>query len=73
MIVPSKFIPFSQSILGKLHHLNLHLGEIAIGELYDIVHTHFDDVSEFIYALDVLFLLHKIEVDYEKGTVKYVN
>jgi hypothetical protein len=73
MIVPSKFIPFSQSILGKLHHLNLHLGEIAIGELYDIVHAHFDDVSEFIYALDVLFLLHKIEVDYEKGTVKYVN
>ena len=73
MIVPSKFIPFSQSILGKLHHLNLHLGEIAIGELYDSVHAHFDDVSEFIYALDVLFLLHKIEVDYEKGTVKYVN
>lgn len=73
MITPSKFIPFSQSILGKLHHLNLHLGEIAIGDLYAIVHAHFDDMSEFIYALDVLFILHKIEVDYNKGTVKYAS
>lgn len=73
MIAPSKFIPFSQSILGKLHHLNLHIGEVAIGDLYNMVHSHFDDVSEFIYALDVLFILHKIEVDHHKGTVKYAN
>jgi hypothetical protein len=73
MITPSKFIPFSQSILGKLHYLNLHLGEILIRDLYEIVHAHFDDVNEFIYALDVLFILHKIEVDYNTGTLKYAS
>jgi hypothetical protein len=47
--------------------------EIKIKELYEETHSKFQNVDEFIYSLDVLFILDQIDVNFEKETIKYVN
>ena len=74
MITPNKFISFDQSVLSKLETiLNLGSDEIEIGRLYDITSKKFDGVDQFIYAIDILYVLGRIEVDFSTRTVKYVN
>ena len=33
----------------------------------------FENVDEFMYALDVLYILDKVDVDFDLKTVTYVN
>lgn len=73
MITPSKFIPFRQSIIGKIHYLRIDRKQIGIRELFSLVGDKFDDLDEFIYALDVLYVLDKIETDFAKGLVIYAD
>ncbi len=74
MITPNKFISFDQSVLSKLETiLNVGSDEIEIGRLYDITSKKFDGVDQFIYAIDILYVLGRIEVDFSTRTVKYVN
>jgi len=35
--------------------------------------SRFDDVSELLLALDVLYVLGKIDLDENEGLIKYVN
>lgn len=73
MIVPNKFTPLDASILGKLSHLFIEeINEISLRELLDMRLRKFTDVGEFVLALDVLFILGKIEMN-EKGIITYVD
>ena len=74
MIVPNKFRPLEKTVLGKLKFI-LEQGNssILICELYQKVEKKFDCIDEFLYALDVLFLLERINVNFEEGIVEYVN
>lgn len=75
MIVPNKVMSFSDSIIGKMPIIlkKLSYKELLIHELYIVTENHFDGIEEFIYALDVLYLLDAINVDFEKGVVKYAG
>lgn len=74
MSFPSKFTSFDNSILAKISCLILE--DIEMISLSDLIHARldkFEDISEFMLALDVLYVLEKIELDEDKGVVKYVS
>lgn len=74
MPFPSKFTSFDSSILAKINVLILDdVDAISLSELINIRLGDFEDISEFMFALDVLFVLEKIELDKDKGVVKYVS
>lgn len=63
MIVPSKTIPLKDSIIYKmLVVLEEDFDIIELVDLYDKVSSFFSNLDEFVYSLDVLFILDKIEL-----------
>lgn len=71
MITPSKAISFKDSITFKmLHILDMQFEEIPIEELYKNTKKKFVGLDEFIFALDVLYILGEIDVDLELGKIK---
>jgi len=74
MSFPSKFTSFDSSILAKISILILDdVESISLSELIRVRLDKFEDISEFMLALDVLFVLKKIDLDDNKGLIKYVN
>ncbi len=74
MIIPNKFSSLDESILGKASHLLLDdVTEITVSDLMEMRVGKFNDVGEFILALDVLYVLEKIELDINKRVVRYVG
>jgi len=74
MSFPSKFTSFDNSILSKIGFLILE--EIDVISLSDLIHARldrFDDISEFMMALDVLYVLGKIELEEGEGIIRYVS
>ena len=75
MIYPNKHITFEESIIYKMISLleNGTNDEVDIHELFNKTKKNFKNADEFIYSLDVLYVLNMIEVDFSKETVKYVK
>lgn len=75
MIVPNKVIRFNESIIGKMIAVlrELSIVDMTIEELYRSTEEHFEEIDEFIVSLDVLYILEAIQVDFDKGVVKYVK
>lgn len=70
MIVPNKATPLRESILFKmLAILEKDFEEIGLLELYDEVSHLFEGIDEFVFSLDVLFIIEKIKVN-EKGILE---
>lgn len=75
MICPNKSISYEESIVGKIVHI-LKLSQykrIPVIDLYEKCSLTFDDINEFIYALDVLFVLDSISFDVDKGVIVYAE
>lgn len=75
MILPNKITPFNKSLIAKVPYI---LNEIkdtpsSISHLFEKTKEHFEDINAFIYAMDVLYVLEKIDVDFVKGEVSYVE
>jgi hypothetical protein len=70
MILPNKLIPFNKCVLAKVVHIlkELGTGKKSCVELFAITRSRFEDINEYILALDILYVLEKIEVD-EKGVI----
>ena len=62
MIFPNKLKTYEESILSKLPIvLNIILeGKRDILEIYKLCEYHFNEVQEYIYVLDILYMLNKI-------------
>lgn len=70
MIVPNKAIPLKESILFKmLAILEEDFEIIGLLELYDETSHLFEGIDEFVFSLDVLFILEKIKMN-EKGILE---
>ncbi|MBU0926014.1 hypothetical protein KKG81_14100 [bacterium] len=70
MIFPNKFISFDSSVLSRLHIISeIDVKKISLVELYYELHNKFDSMDEFLYFIDVLYLLDYLEVDFEKEEV----
>jgi len=64
MIVPSKFTSFDNSVISRFPCLLEALTrEISVYDLYKETESNFEDIGEFILALDSLFVLGRIELD----------
>ncbi|HBI6864245.1 TPA: hypothetical protein K8E22_003934 [Enterobacter cloacae] len=71
MIVPNKSIPLKDSIVYKmLVVLEEDFDVIDLIDLYDRVSLSFSNLDEFVYSLDVLFILEKIELIEERRIKK---
>lgn len=74
MSFPNKFTTFDKSILAKISLLIIdEIDSISISELIELRLQKFEDISEFMLALDVLYVLGKIELDENQGIINYVN
>lgn len=74
MSFPNKFTKFDKSILAKISMLIVDEAEsISLAELIEMRLAKFEDISEFMLALDVLYVLGKIELDEDQGMINYVN
>lgn len=62
MIFPNKLKTYDESVLSKLPIvLNIILdGKHDVLEIYRLCESYFDEVQEYIYVLDILYLLNKI-------------
>lgn len=71
MITPSKTIPFKDSIAHKMTCiLSIEFQEIKLVDLYNNTKNKFSGIEEFIYSLDALYVLGKIDIDSDMGMIR---
>ena len=74
MITPNKFITLDRSVLAKLDIiLDKQIDTMSIHDLYRVVANRFDTVDQFLLALDVLYILGCIDVDFKTATVSHAD
>ena len=63
MIIPNKVISYEDSLMSKFPVILRRLAVSATpSELYSDLRADFDEMSNFLLALDVLFVLGKITI-----------
>lgn len=74
MITPNKVITLRESALGVtpiiLRQKSL---ESNLTGLYEKISKEFESIDQFLLALDVLYVLGKIDIDLSSGAVIYVD
>ncbi|EPQ8524470.1 ABC-three component system middle component 7 [Vibrio vulnificus] len=71
MIVPNKIISIDESVVFKAAKLLSKLDDTNdVLDLYSKNKKLFVDIPEYIEALDVLFVLTKIDLDLNNGVIK---
>ncbi|QFG52957.1 ABC-three component system middle component 7 [Chryseobacterium sp.] len=75
MIYPNKHIKVEESIIYKMTALleDYNLKVIGINELYNKTKHKFNNIDEFIYSLDVLYLLDIININFELELITYAS
>jgi hypothetical protein len=74
MIAPNKFIDYSQSIMSRLHVILKRLDSPkTVTELYSSTSKSFPDASDFLYALDTLYILKAVDIDLTSKVVSRAN
>ncbi|WP_309296052.1 ABC-three component system middle component 7 [Metapseudomonas otitidis] len=72
MLVPTKFTTLEESTIFKLRIiLEEKLDGESILDLFTRTSGKFQDASEFLHAVDILYVLGVIDVDASTGAVKY--
>lgn len=70
MITPNKTTPLKNSILYKcIFILEENFETVYLTDLYKNVASKFEGIDEFLYSVDVLFLLDLVSVDFELGKI----
>ncbi|MFN0298182.1 ABC-three component system middle component 7 [Acinetobacter albensis] len=70
MITPNKTIPLKSSIIYKcIYILEKDFESIYLVDLYSDIINKFDSIDEFLYSIDVLFLLNLVDVNFEVGKI----
>lgn len=75
MILPNKLISFQDCILAKTVYIleKISDSDFSVIGLYEQVETHFEDLNEYILALDVLYALGKIKYNEGLQVIQYVE
>jgi hypothetical protein len=75
MIYPNKNIRLQDSIIYKMTCIleKRKDSEIKISKLFNDTISKFQNADEFIYSLDVLYILDIIEINFENETIIYVK
>ena len=72
MITPNKVVSLDSSVIGRISHI-LKMGPlpVRVDELFADVGDKFESVDQFLLALDVLYILDRIDIDFEQQRVVY--
>lgn len=72
MLVPSKFTRLEESTIFKMKCIleNKKEGE-SVRDVYHRTKNSFCDASEFLYALDILFVLNLVSISDGSGVIEY--
>ena len=72
MTTPNKVVPLSDSVLGHLVYL-LKAGPdfTSVMDLFQKVGDKFESIDQFLLALDVLYILDCLTVDFSTEKVVY--
>ena len=72
MITPNKVVSLDNSVIGKIVNI-LKAGPfpVRVDDLFSEVGEHFESVDQFLLALDVLYILDRIKVDFRYEEVIY--
>ena len=75
MILPNKLICFQDCILAKTVYIleKISDSDFSVIGLYEQVETHFEDLNEYMLALDVLYVLGKIKYNEGLQVIQYVE
>lgn len=75
MILPNKLISFQDCILAKTVYIleKISDSDFSVIQLYEQVKTNFEDLNEYMLALDVLYVLGKIKYNEELRVIQYVK
>ena len=73
MITPNKVVSLDDSVIGRISWiLRGDPKDCSVIDLFYRLSDRFESIDQFILALDVLFVLGRIDVDLEKKMVTYV-
>lgn len=75
MIFPDKLVSFQDSIIAKSVYIlkELQNNELVVCDLFIATKEYFEDVSEFLLALDTLYLLGKINLNDKSQVIQYAE
>ncbi len=75
MILPNKLISFQDCVLAKTIYIleKISDSDFSVIDLYEKVETHFEDLNEYMLALDVLYVLGKIKYNEGLQVIQYVE
>ena len=75
MILPNKLISFQDCILAKTVYIleKISDSDFSVIGLYEQVETRFEDLNEYMLALDVLYVLGKIKYNEGLQVIQYVE
>lgn len=72
MLVPSKFTRLEESTIFRMKSiLDSETEEESVQDVYHRTRDVFRDASEFIHALDALFVLRLLDIDVDSGLIQY--
>ena len=72
MITPNKVVSLDNSALGHIVHI-LKAGPYMtrVTDLFMEIGDKFESIDQFLIAIDVLYILNRIDVDFQQETVTY--
>lgn len=75
MILPNKLIRFQDCILAKTIYIleKINDSDFSVIDLYEKLQIYFEDINEYMLALDVLYVLGKIKYNKELRVIQYVE
>jgi hypothetical protein len=72
VITPNKVVPLSASVLGHLTRvLKAGPDPTHLVDLFKQIGDQFESIDQFLLALDVLFLLDRLTIDFSTERVVY--
>lgn len=74
MITPNKVVSIEESALGVVSIiLDQGPGPVELLKLYNIVLKDFESIDQFLLAIDLLYVLGRVEVNFLTRTIYYVG
>ena len=75
MIFPDKLVAFQDSIIARSIYIlkELQSNDWVVSDLFIVTKEYFEDISEFLLALDALYLLGKIDFNDKTQVIQYAE
>ena len=74
MITPNKVVSIEKSALGLVGViLDQGPDPLELVNLYQIVSKQFESIDQFLLAIDLLYVLGRIDVNFQTRTIYYVG